>query len=164
MTTFRERETWLRSLPAPRQQELAVELASAIESGAALSAAGQPVGGLSRVAEAIRQAKTDVDVDLARHRLFSIPEMRQEDEPEGFAWFAYRATCAWIYAADSKCTSPGDGLVNTFKCVVDFLDAMDEAGGGGNHLLGLLTEALDGETPLSALRAQVQQAVASRTQ
>jgi hypothetical protein len=138
-------------------------VASVIEPGADLSGAGQPAGGLFPVAEAIRRAKNDVDVDLARHRLFSIPEMRSEEEPEGFAWFAYRATCAWIYAADSKCTSPGDGVVNTFRCAVDFLDALDDAGGGG-HLVGLLSEALDDEALLSALRARVQQAVASKMQ
>jgi len=85
--------------------------------------------------------------------------MRSEGEPAGLAWFAYRATCAWIYAADSKSTSPGDGLVNTFRCTLDLLDALDDAGGGGT-LVTLLMTALDDDASLAELRAQVRDAVA----
>lgn len=159
MTEVQERERWPRSLPFPRQQELAIALASIVEPGARLSAAGQPVGGLSPVAGAIRSANTDVEVDQARHRLFATPELQWDDEPDGAAWFAYRATCAWIYAADSKCTAPGGGLVNAFRCALDFLDALDDLR-GGETLSELLMVALGDETSLTELRARVKEAVA----
>jgi hypothetical protein len=152
-------EQWLRRLPVPEQQEFAVALASLVEPVVLLDQTCQPNGGLAAVAEVIRQASTDVEIDRARHLLFSIPEMLMQDEPVGLAWFPYRASIAWIYAADSKSTSPCDGVVNTFKCALDILDALDDMAGDG-ALVDQTIARMDNVESLALLIPQVERTVA----
>jgi hypothetical protein len=110
-------------------------------------------------AEKVRSSETVVEVDRGRHVLFSMPELADEDEPDGMAWFPYRVTVAWIYAADCKCTAPGDGVVNTFKCVLDILDAADEALGGTRRAEDLTARIEDGGNSLSQLRPKISDAI-----
>jgi hypothetical protein len=138
---------------------MAVALASLVEPVALLDQTCQPRGGLPAVADVIRQARTDVEIDRARHLLFSIPEMLTEDEPVGPAWFPYRASIAWIYAADSKCTSPCDGVVNTFKCALDILDALDDMAGDGT-LVDQVIARMDDVGSLALLTPRVERTVA----
>jgi hypothetical protein len=156
--SVQDREQSLRRLPVPNQQEFAVALASLVEPVALLDRSCQPRGGLTAVADVIRQASTDVEIDRARHLLFSIPEMLMQDEPVGLAWFPYRASIAWIYAADSKCTSPCDGVVNTFKCALDILDALDGMAGDGT-LVDETVARTDDVARLALLRPEVERAV-----
>ena len=110
------------------------------------------------MADVIRHASADAEIDRARHVLFSIREMLSQDEPVGLAWFPYRASIAWIYAADSKCTSPCDGVVNTFKCALDILDALDDIVGDGT-LVDQTIERMGDVGSLALLRRQVELAV-----
>ena len=151
-------EHWLRGLPQSRQERLAIELASLVEPFTVLSNQGQPMGGLMPAAEMVRSSETAVEVDRGRHVLFSMPELA-DDEPDGLAWFPYRATVAWIYAADCKCTAPGDGVVNTFKCVLDILDAADEALGDTGLAEDLTARMEDGGDSLSQLRPKISDAI-----
>ena len=111
------------------------------------------------MADVIRHASTHAEIDRARHLLFSIPEMLMEDEPVGLAWFPYRASIAWIYAADSKCTSSCDGVVNTFKCALDILDALDDMAGDGT-LVDQAIARIGGAESLALLTPQVERTVA----
>lgn len=132
-------EVAIRALGSGQQARLAVDLATLVEPFALLSAKGQPIGGLQAGAEAVRVATTRADVDRARHLLWSTPELQIDDgEPEDASWYSFGATSAWIYAADSKCTSPSDGAVNTFRCVLDLLDGADQTLGDTNLVDGVL--------------------------
>jgi hypothetical protein len=153
---------WLRNLPNSRQPDLAVALASLVEPFATVCDQGQPALGLPAVAQMVRDADDLVEVDRARHLLFATPELAWEDEPEPPAWFPYRATIAWIYAADSRTTAPSDGVVNVFKAVLDLLDRADETL-GDTTLAGQLMDRLDrmrhdGTTLPERLDAEVRQA------
>lgn len=152
-------EYWLRGLPQSRQARLAIKLASLVEPFTVLSNNGQPVGGLMPAAEIVRNSETAVEVDRGRHVLFSMPELADEDEPDGMAWFPFRVTVAWIYAADCKCTAPGDGVVNTYKCVLDILDAADQALGGIGLAEDLTARIEDGGDSLSHLRPKIYDAI-----
>lgn len=134
-------------------------LASLVEPVVLLDRTCQPPGGLTAVADVIRQARVDVEIDRARHLLLSIPEMLSQDEPVGLAWFPYRASIAWIYAADSKCTSPSDGVVNTFKCALDILDALDDTAGDGT-LVDQTIERMGDVGSLALLTPHVERTVA----
>jgi hypothetical protein len=153
-------EAWLRQLGRHQQVDLALRLASLVEPFASLPAESAPAGALARAAESIRIADTDVAVDRARHELFSLPEMAQADEPLGIAWFPYQVAVAWIYAADSKCTAPGDGLVNTFKCVLDMLDALDDELGGIDLAEEFTEQIENGGDSLDSLRSKIVDGVA----
>lgn len=151
MNRFRSIEAAIRSLRPAQQKALALELASLVEPFAEISSEGQPPGGLSAVAQAIRTAFNAVDVDRARSVLWSTPEVRDDDEPDGASGFALGATIAWIYAADALTTAPSDGAVNAFKRAVDLLDAADETLGDTDlvdRLLGDVKEAL-AATPIA---------------
>lgn len=136
-------ETTIRALGPGQQAVLALDLATLVEPLAQLSPRGQPEGGLPAVADAIRVAKTRAEVDQARHRLWSTPELQIDDgEPEDASWFTFGATIAWIYAADSRCTAPADGAVNTFKRVLDLLDGVDLTL-GDTDLVGDVIDAVE---------------------
>jgi hypothetical protein len=156
-------EAWLRSLSSSQQRDLAITLASLIEPFASVSDQGQPVRGLAEVARMVRDADDIVEVDHARHLLFSTPELALKEEPEGRAWFALGATVAWIYAADSKATAPSDGVVSAFSRVLDELDYADEALGDTmmtNHLLDWLGHRMRGNgASLAALELEIRRAV-----
>jgi hypothetical protein len=111
----------------------------------------------------VRDADNDVEVDRARHLLFSTPELALEDEPEGRAWFSYGATVAWIYAADSKTTAPSDGVVNAFRRVLDLLDYADEVLGDTtltDHFMDRLDRGMhDGGASLEALNLEIRRTV-----
>lgn len=111
----------------------------------------------------VRAADNLVEVDRARHLLFSVPELAEEEEPERPAWFSYRATVAWIYAADSSATAPSDGAVNAFKVVLDLLDYADETLGDTNltdHFLAWADHRMhDRGASLEALNLEVRRAV-----
>lgn len=119
-------EAAIRSLGSGQQAALAVDLASLVQPFADISQEGQPKGGLPVVADVIRTASNGAEIERARHILWSIPELQDDEEPDGPAWFSLGATIAWIYAADSLTTAPSDGAVNAFKRAVDLLDAADE--------------------------------------
>jgi hypothetical protein len=80
----------------------------------------------------------------------------------GLAWFPYRASIAWIYAADSTCTSPSDGVVNTFKCALDILDALDDMAGDG-ALVDQVIARIDDVGSLALLIPRVEQTIAQLT-
>jgi len=154
--TIPDYEARIRALQASEQQELALALATLIEPVAGLSVAGQPKEGLTAVAEEIRVARDEVAVDRARRRLFDIPELLMDDEPEGEVWFAYSVTIAWIYAADSKCTAPSDGAVNALRRTLEILDALDAAQQG---LADEALDRLDAPASLDELRPSIEAAV-----
>jgi hypothetical protein len=116
----------LGRLTTPEQRSVAVALAELALPFAELTPEGQPVRGISAVTEEIKTAATIRAADLARHELFQIPHFVTEAEPEGLAWYSFRATSAWIYAADALTTSPNDGVANVFLCLDDLLDAADD--------------------------------------
>lgn len=86
----------------------------------------------------------------------AVEEPAPDDEPGGWAWFPFRAEVARGYAAQAP-SSPADGVVDTFRCVLDVLDALDdehgEAGHGESDLVGDLTTALEGSLEPGALVA-----------
>lgn len=135
-------EAAIRSLGSGQQGALAVDIASIIEPFAGMSTEGQPEGGLPAVADAIRAASSDVEVERARHILWSTPELQDDEEPEGPSWFSLGATIAWIYAADSLTTAPSDGAVNTFRRALDLLGTADETL-CDTHLIDDFLDAVD---------------------
>lgn len=117
----------IRRLIRDRQTKLALDVATLVEPFADLSTDAQPSEGLPRVAAQIREAAAPVEVDRARHVLWSIPEMEGSEEPQALgAWFAFGACVAWIYAADAKCTAGADGASQTLSRALDLLDYADE--------------------------------------
>ena len=158
-------EAAIRALEPGQQSALAIELASLVEPFAGVSPQGQPQGGLSLTAAAIRAAATMAEVDRARHVLWSTPELQNDAEPEGLSWFSLSATITWIYAADGRSTAPTDGAVNAFKRVADLLDAADQKLGNTGLVDCLLDDVEAGaystQVALGAdLRARVHQAAA----
>jgi hypothetical protein len=152
MTRILAIEVAIRALGSGQQAGLAVDLATLVEPFAQLSTRGQPKGGLHAVAEAVRVATTMADVDRARHLLWSTPELQIDDgEPEDASWYSFRATSAWIYAADSKCTSPSDGAVNAFKSVLDLLDGADQTM-GDTDLVDNVLDAVENALQEGAVR------------
>lgn len=97
MNRFEAIETSIRSSSSDRQLVLAVELASLVEPFADVSRDGQPEQGLSAIARSIRAAANLAEVDRARSILWSTPELADDDEPVGSAWFSLGATVAWLY-------------------------------------------------------------------
>ena len=135
----------LASLPRDEQRLLAVRLASVVLPLHALTTQAQPDGGLPEVARRIAEGGGFVGVDHARHQLYSVPEMDDEEEPEqAAAWFAFGACVAWIYAADAQTTAPHDGLRNVHSRVTELLEAIDEELGDTRLHEGLLA-ALAGD-------------------
>jgi hypothetical protein len=105
----------------------------------ALAAASSPFGDLDRSLLDVDLAETDrsleqallsdfdhFEADQIRHRLWSVPAMREPEEPEGISWFAFGALVAHIYAADAACTSPKDGARQTFHRMEDLLDYAED--------------------------------------
>jgi hypothetical protein len=78
------------------------------------------------LSEAVLSEFALVEADLIRHRLWSLPAMREGEEPGGLSWFAFGALVAHIYAADAACTSPRDGAMQTFRRLEDLLDYAEE--------------------------------------
>ncbi|NTW39962.1 MAG: hypothetical protein HGA44_08725 [Cellulomonadaceae bacterium] len=156
--------TALSSLPADAQRRLAVNLAELVLPFASLSQRGQPDDGLIAVADIIRDSSADLPtIDDARHRLWSIPELRETEEPDGHAWYSLGATVAWIYAADAMSTAPSDGVVSAFGRVTDVLGAVDDELKDTdllNQLLALLALVeSSGSVKLSSLTPSVELAV-----
>lgn len=153
----------LRLATPTEQQRVAVQLAVLVEPfGRHASADERPSPSLAAVSEGLRQATNLVEVDALRRRLFDVPAMAGEEEPTGVAWYAYRAAVAWLYAADALCTAPGDGVMNTFTCVEDLLDAAEvelALTGLCDRLIAATSKAVKGDaTALSALMGPVRQA------
>lgn len=146
---------WLRQLPRSRQVALAISLASLVEPLASLSSVNQPLGGLGAVAFRIREADSDVAVDRARHVLWSIPALAEEEEPDGIDWFVLRACVAWIYAADCKSTAPADGVAHAFRCVLDIVNAIDDVLQDTDLAEQLTEEFEHGASDVDRLRPQV---------
>ena len=104
-----------------------------------MAAASSPFGDLDNSLVGVDLAETDrslgeavlgevdlVEVDQIRHRLWSVPAMREPEEPESASWFAFGALVAHIYAADAVCTSPRDGASQTLHRMEDLLDYAEE--------------------------------------
>ncbi len=124
---YQQVRTALRSLPTEEQRQLAISMADLALPFATLSPRAQPEGGLAAVASIIRDDVADlVAIDAARHRLWSVPELREPEEPSGAAWYSLGATVAWIYAADARATAPSDGVANAFSRLADLLGGLDD--------------------------------------
>lgn len=145
MTTedYQRLESALRDLDAPAQRRIAIALASLVEPLAALSPAGQPPGGLPAAAHRLRETDSRdlADLDNARRLLCQTPELRDDDEPEGLAWFSFGSTVAWMYAADALATAPADGAVHAWQRVAELIDALAEDA-GATALPGSFDEAM----------------------
>jgi hypothetical protein len=114
---------------------------------------------LGELVEELEAAKGTLDMvraDKVRHTLFLLPNLGEE--PEGLAWFAYRAALAHIYAADALTTAPRDGVRNAFLTVEDILDNA-ESSLGRTDLLPLLYALVAGQprpdARLSAIISEV---------
>ena len=114
----------LRGLNATDQRRLALLLADlALPFGDLADLTERP---LSLIATDFRDTEDPAQVDRLRRQLWDSPALHQTGEPTDFpSWCAYGAVVAWIYAADALCTSPSDGLVNTFVRLTDLLDALE---------------------------------------
>ena len=151
----------LRGLPQDEQRSTAVAMASVVLPLGELTAEAQPEGGLAAVADVVRRSDDHVAVDRARHLVWSMPEMAEDEEPETIAWFTFGASVAWLYAADAVLTAPADGVANCLSRVEDLLESVDEHL-GDTHLHDDLLEALasdDVTGGLAALGLTVKRAV-----
>ena len=105
------------------------------------------------------------ETDRLRRRIFDMPAMADEDEPDGLAWYAFRAAVAWLYVADALSTAPTDGVINTYRCVEDVLDAAEqELGLAGvcDRLAAATVRAAKGERGALAVLAKEVQEVSAR--
>lgn len=123
--TFVDVKDALARLSRADQHATAIALAKFVLPFGDLSGSEQPVGGLRMVADAIVNASSLREVDLARRQLFDVPSVGCDTEPQGLGWYSLRATTAWIYTADAISTSPNDGLANIFICLDDLFDQAD---------------------------------------
>ncbi len=114
----------LRDLMATDQRRLALLLADlALPFG---DLADLTERSLRLIAADLRDAEDPAQIDHLRRQLWDSPAVQQTEEPTDFAsWYAYGAVIAWIYAADALCTSPNDGLVNTYLRLTDLLDEVE---------------------------------------
>jgi hypothetical protein len=157
---YADLERWLRESSRDRQTRLAIRLARLLEPLAAVSTSGQPAGGLAPVAEAIRTARGPADLVAPRAALESMPELAAHDEPDGLAWYAFRASVAWIYAADALGGAPEDGVVNVFKTALDVLDVVDDELGDTDFVDQLMTAVTSGDDSMNKLASDLRRIVA----
>lgn len=152
----------LALLPPDVQRSLAVRLARLTLPLAALTSEAQPAGGLAAIAEHIRTDAGLVKIDAARHTLYGLPELLEDDEPQGAAWYTFGACIAWIYAADALTTASTDGVVNALSRVADLLDAMDsDLGDTALHegLVAAFDHAVPSSEDFSSLKRDVEASV-----
>jgi len=114
----------LRSLNATDQRRVALVLADlALPFGDLADLAERP---LRLIAADLRDTEDPAQIDRLRRQLWDSPALHVTEEPtESRSWYAYGAVIAWIYAADALCTSPSDGLTNTYVRLMDLLDAAE---------------------------------------
>jgi hypothetical protein len=118
-------EATLRSLNATDQRRVALVIAElALPFGDLADLAERP---LRLIAQDLRESQDPAQIDRLRRQLWDSPALHVAEEPaDTRTWFAYGAVIAWIYAADALCTSPSDGLINTYVRLLDLLDAAED--------------------------------------
>jgi len=111
----------LRELNATDQRRVALLLADlALPFGDLADLAVRP---LRLIAADLRDTEDPTQIDRIRRQLWDSPALHVTEEPtDAPSWYAYGAVIAWIYAADALCTSPSDGLTNTYVRLMDLLD------------------------------------------
>ena len=111
----------IRALPADGQRDIAVRLAEvALPFGSLVALSSRP---LKTIADSLRAEKDPAEIDLLRRVLWDTPALHEREEPSVLPdWYALGAVAVWVYAADSLCTAPCDGAVNTYTRLIDLLD------------------------------------------